>query len=231
MTNYNDTLPIRIMIVDDHTILAESMARLLNEQSDFEVVNKSYSAKEAIAFLDKNPQTIDIVILDLQMEDTKSNEHAGFKVARHIMENIFKKEVEEVRILIMSQFEERYLIEMAHKIGVHGYLHKDCESNELFDAIRWIVKNKRRYYRGKIAEAWDDFSEEMSGNRETPYLTATEKEVLQMIAEGMTTTEIAIKRNRGEDGVEAHRRNLMRKLNANNAPHLIALAYKWGFIR
>lgn len=228
MTDTSTTL--RIMIVDDHKILAESLSRLINERENMEVRAISTSGKDAMLYLKEKSHEIDLVIMDLRMEESGNEEPAGITTARKIIKEIYVKGVNEIKILIMTQLVDGYLIDLAHKIGVHGYLAKDADSHILFEAIEGICLGKRRYFRGEIAEAWDQFSYEHTGLVEIPKLTATEKEILQLISEGLTTKEIADKRGKGEDGVEAHRRNIMRKLNARNAPHMIALAYQYNMI-
>lgn len=224
-------VPIKILIVDDHTILAQSMARLVNDQADMEIVSTQTSGNEAIRFLKKGELNIDLVLLDLQMEETDSPEPAGLKVAKYIMETLYTKGVREIQVIIISQFTDGYLIDLAHKMGVHGYLSKDCESQELFDAIRWVARKKRRYFRGKIEQSWDEFNYQQTGTQQIPVLTPTEYEILELIAQGLTTRDISQIRKRGVDGIEAHRRNIMRKFGAKNAPHMIALAYHWGLIK
>jgi len=219
-----------IMIVDDHKILAESLSRLINERENMEVKAISTSGRDALRYLRENSQHIDLVIMDLRMEEADTEEPAGLTTARRILKEIYVKGVNEIKILIMTQLVDGYLIDLAHKMGVHGYLAKDADSHILFEAIEGICIGKRRYFRGEIAEAWDQFSYEHTGIIEIPKLTPTEKEILQLISEGLTTKEIADKRGKGEDGVEAHRRNIMRKLNARNAPHMIAIAYQYNMI-
>lgn len=221
---------LNIMIVDDHKILAESLSRLINDRDNMQVKAISTSGKDSLRYLREKSQEIDLVIMDLRMEEEDTEEPAGLSTARKILKEIYVKGVNEIKILIMTQLVDGYLIDVAHKIGVHGYLTKDADSHVLFDAIEGICLAKRRYFRGEIAEAWDQFSYEHTGILEIPQLTPTEKEILQMISEGLTTKEIAEKRGKGEDGVEAHRRNIMRKLNARNAPHMIALAYQFNMI-
>lgn len=222
---------IRIMIVDDHKMLAESLGHLINSQSDMQIVAQASSGKEALKFLEVGHLEINLILLDLQMDETDSMEPDGIRTARYILKNLYIKGFREIKILVVTQFMEGYLIDIAHKLGAHGYISKDCDSYELFRAIRAIALDNRRYYRGEIAAAWDRFVYKFSGRQDLPSLTPTENEILQYIADGLTTKEIADKRGRGVDGIEAHRRNLMRKFNARNAPHLIALAYNLGFIK
>lgn len=218
------------MIVDDHKILAESLSRLINDRENMQVKAISTSGKDSLRYLREKSHEIDLVIMDLRMEEEDTEEPAGLSTARKILKEIYVKGVNEIKVLIMTQLVDGYLIDVAHKMGVHGYLAKDADSHVLFEAIEGICLGKRRYFRGEIAEAWDQFSYEHTGILEIPQLTHTEKEILQMISEGLTTKEIAEKRGKGEDGVEAHRRNIMRKLNARNAPHMIALAYQFNMI-
>ncbi|MCB9296339.1 MAG: response regulator transcription factor [Lewinellaceae bacterium] len=222
---------IQIIIVDDHKILAQSIAGLIEGQKDMKMVSQAYSGQEAIEILQENQLDIDLVIMDLRMEETDELEPDGIRTARYILDNVYTRGLREVKVLILTQLIEGYLIDLAHKIGVDGYLSKDCDSEELFLAIRTVVRDKRRYFRGNVEEIWDQFSYKFKGRQNAPTLTPTEMEILQMIAEGVTTKEMARRRGRGEDGIEAHRRNLMRKFKAKNAPHLISLAYNFGLIK
>lgn len=218
------------MIVDDHTLLAEALAKTVNEHPEMEVVALAANGKEALKKLENADLNLDLILMDLCMDETDSPEPDGILTARTMLKDHFIKGIREFKIIVISQLAEGYFIDLAHKIGVRGYLPKDCESKELFEAITSVVRQNRRYYRGAIEAAMDQFSYEQQGQWEIPDLTPTEREILLLIADGLTTKEIAEKRGRGEDGIEAHRKNMMRKFRAKNAPHMITLACHMGLV-
>ena len=223
--------PIRIMIVDDHKILAESVAQLLESQEDMKVVQRAHSGKEAIQLLENENLDVDVIIMDLMMEEKDPVEPDGLKAAKYILEHVYVKHVREIRILIMTNILDGHIINQAHNHGVQAYLPKECDSQELFHAIRTISGGKMMYYRGPVEEEMYSFKLSHIGTPAPPPLTPTEVEILDLIARGLTTREIAEDRGRGVDGIEAHRRNMMKKLGAKNASHMIALAYQYGLIK
>lgn len=222
---------IQIMIVDDHSILVESMTELINGSPKMQVVSQASSGKEALKLLREPALKIDVVLMDLKMEDQENSQLAGLTTAKKILTEIAVKGVRDIRIIIITQILDGFVIDLAYKMGVHGYLLKECGSDELFNAIELVSLGKRRHFMGIVAKEHDNFIYDGPPVQEIPKLTHVEKEVLSMIAEGLTTKEIATRRGRGEDGIEAHRRNMMKKFRAKNSPHMISLAYQFGYIK
>lgn len=211
-------MTIRIVLADDHTILRAGLRSLLESQRGFAVVGEAESGREAL----KLARTLvpDIVLMDVSMPDLN-----GIEASRQL-----RAEQPEVRVLALSMYSNRQFIEGMLSAGVSGYLLKDCVMDELANAIR-AVANGQTYLSPKIAgTVVRGFLERNATGGEPPstLLTAREREVLQLIAEGVTTRDIAERLHVSPKTVETHRRNLMEKLDLHSIAELTKFAIREG---
>ncbi|MEL6672767.1 MAG: response regulator transcription factor [Bacteroidota bacterium] len=224
------TSSIRLMIVDDHAILAESLKELINRQSHMSVSATANSGRKALRILEKDDVEIDIVLLDLSMEEEPHEPPAGIHTARKIITELNVGRPKRIKVIALTQILDGAVIDCMHRMHVHGYLLKDCPGEELIQAIEHVGRGGR-YYRNTVEEEWNRYLDKPVEKLAPPKLTHVEQELLPLIAQGLTTKEIATIRGRTEDSIEAHRRNMMKKFEARNAPHMISLAYNYGFIK
>lgn len=198
---------IKIFLVDDHKIFVEGVANLLSDQSDLTIVGWTYDGNSAIEFLRENP--IDIVLTDIQMPGM-----TGIELTQKI-----KEEFPHIRIIALSMFDKKEIVQELISAGAEGYLLKDIEKSELLTAIRKVASGEY-YYSSSIAGIL------MKSITEKDLLTKREKEIIKLIAEENTNSMIAEKLFISEHTVESHRKNIFRKTNAKSIVGLIKYAYE-----
>lgn len=202
-------MPVRIFIVDDHPMVVAGLKALLGQLENIEVTGAAENAFDTISFLKKN--TVDIMLLDINLPDIN-----GIDLCKKI-----RKEFPEIKILGISTFSERSYISRMIGNGASGYLIKSASAEEIADAIQTVLSGK--LYLSLAMEHVLRPSSAMLADA-LPALTKREKEVLQLIAEGLTNNQIAEKLFISPLTVDSHRKNLLTKLNVNNTASLIRLA-------
>ena len=205
---------IRILLVDDHTILREGVRSLLESQLDFEVIAEADNGRQALDHVRQLKP--DVVLMDIAMPLLNGI---------HATEQI-KRERRCTQILILTQHESEEFIRRSLAAGASGYLLKDTESSELIKAIRAVHRGESilspAVTRLVIEDylRWGDIHINETGNGLTP----RENEVLQLIAEGNTNKQIADILCISIKTVQAHRSNLMNKLDLHDKADLIKYA-------
>jgi DNA-binding NarL/FixJ family response regulator len=213
---------IRIFLTDDHRIVRNGITTLLQQVPDFEVVGEADNGPEA---LEKIPSLKpDIALMDVSMPDMN-----GFQVAEHIREMGLT-----TQILFLSMHEEPEYFIRAMKSGGGGYVLKDANKDELELAIRRVAAGER-YFGAQIVAMMADSGDGNQPSRAEQMkpkieLSAREMEVLQEVADGLITKEIADKLHISPRTVETHRLNIMKKLKANNTAELIKLAVLYRLV-
>jgi two-component system, NarL family, nitrate/nitrite response regulator NarL len=204
---------IKVLVVDDHPMVLEGMRSML-VQIDFVTVSgtvsNAYAAMEHIKL--KPP---DIVITDINMPEI-----SGIELTLKI-----KKEFPAVKVIAMSTFKERSYISQMIQNGAAGYLVKSASKEEIEEAILSV-------FEGKLYMSLDinlSVAEKQEINN-VPVLSSREKEVLQLIADGMTNPQIATKLFISLHTVDSHRKNLLTKFAVNNTASLIRLAAKYDLV-
>ena len=206
---------IKILIADDHKIFRQGIRAILNQQKDFSVSGEAANAEE-IFYLLENHET-DLVLLDIDLGGDD-----GIRIARQIRE-----QYPSVRILALSMHgEEAYIVNMLES-GTTGYILKNSGMEELNTAIKTVASGNT--YLGKEVTETLIHHLHFPGARESRenkgiLLTAREKEVLQMIAQEYSNSEIATKLFISIRTVDTHRRNLLRKLKLKNTAGLVKYA-------
>jgi two-component system response regulator NreC len=213
---------IRVLIIDDHTIVRTGIRLLLNSQPDMEAIGEAENGNIGLA-LAKEIRP-DVIIMDINMPDMD-----GITATRAI-----KKELPEVRVLALTMHEDsRYFFQML-KEGALGYVLKDAEPDELLDAIRAVNQDKAYMLPDLARRLLDDYLDRLkSGDEQDSYneLTAREKEVLKLIGEGRTSREIGEMLFISLNTVERHRTAIMDKLGMHNKGQLIRFAIRKGLVK
>jgi DNA-binding NarL/FixJ family response regulator len=211
-------MTVRILIADDHKILREGLKSLLEKQPEFAVVAEAQDGLSAISAAKKHKP--DIAILDIGMPDLN-----GIEVTRRI-----RSEMAETRVIALSMHADRHFVMGILEAGANGYLPKDSAFAELITAVTAVAKGKM-YLSPSIAETVVKNSLEKLDRKDegsSVLLSGREREVLQMIAEGKSTKEIALKLFVSTKTVETHRKQIMDKLNIRTVAGLTKYALREG---
>jgi two-component system, NarL family, response regulator NreC len=211
-------MPTKVLLVDDHAIIRQGLSSLLEKQPDIEVVGGVEDGRQAIDTVRKlNP---DLVIMDISMPNLN-----GIDATRKISE-----EIGNVKIIALSiHSSKRFVAEML-KAGASGYILKDCLFDELIEAIRTVLGGGI-YLSPKITGiVIDDYVQRLSKQYQSngPILSDREREVLQLLAEGKSTKQIALSLHVSAKTIESNRRNIMEKLRINSVAELTKYAIREG---
>jgi two-component system, NarL family, response regulator DegU len=207
---------LKIYIADDHTFVRKGMIRLLNTFERIGKVKEAGNGKELIALVQGEPPSI--VILDLEMPVM-----SGFDCAKHLVENH-----PEVKILILTMHTEEVFILNLMEIGVHGFLNKNAEPEEVEKALYSIAD--RDFYRNDIINQVLQSKVKRHRNNASAQLSARELEVLLLICQELTSLEISKRLQISEKTFFNHRANVLAKVNARGNVGLVKFAYQHGII-
>jgi DNA-binding NarL/FixJ family response regulator len=208
---------IRILVVDDHAILRDGIRALLGLHDDIEIVGEASEGKEAIE--KARELSPDVVVMDIAMPGMD-----GLEATRRIT-----KKNPKARMLVLTQYDDKEYILSAIKAGASGYVPKRALGTDLVSAIRAIYKGDSFLYPSAAAALIEDYRQQAGGE---PYdrLTAREREILKLIAEGHTSREIADMLLISLKTVLGHRTKLMEKLDLHNRTELIKYAMRKGLV-
>jgi DNA-binding NarL/FixJ family response regulator len=200
---------ISVFIVDDHPVVIEGIHALLQNEKDMAWVGQAMNAASCLGFFVNN--TADVVLMDISMPGMDGVELCG----------VMKEKYPGIMILGLSTFNQGLYIKKMMENGASGYILKNSSKDELIRAIH-AVQEGHIYFSGEVGMALQEYQK--SAARELPVLTAREKEVLELIAEGYTNPQIAEKIFLSPFTVDSHRKNLLAKLGVKNTASLIRLA-------
>jgi DNA-binding NarL/FixJ family response regulator len=209
-------------VADDHTLFRQGVKTLLNAEADMEVVGEASNGAEAAEkAAEVRP---DIVLMDIGMPGPSS-----FETTRQI-----KRNRPETRVVFLTMYDdEDYLVE-GMEVGASGYVLKDSPAGHLVSAIRDVHRGGSYLSPRMLSQLVDDFRTRMKTSERVPRfatLTPREKEVLKMLAEGNSVKEVACQLNLSVKTVEAHKFNLMRKLDIHNKAQLVQYAIQKKIIQ
>lgn len=210
---------LRILVADDHALTRTGVRNTLEDEPGFQVVAESENGLEAVQMTAKYRP--DIVIMDVTMP--KMN---GLEAACKILQND-----PQAKILILSMHADKRFVEQALKMGVSGYLLKDCAITEVVGAVKNIYAGLGYLSPAITGIVLEDYRK--CGHPEQPlcssqHLTPAEREVLQLVAEGKTSKEIASALFISQKTVEARRGQIMEKLDLHTVAELTKYAVREG---
>ncbi|MFH2066260.1 MAG: response regulator transcription factor [Pseudomonadota bacterium] len=211
-------MSIQILLVDDHSITREGLYALLEKKPNFTVIKQAENGRTAVKLARQHKP--DVIVMDINMPDLN-----GIDATRQIL-----AELPDVKIIALSMYSDRSYVKGMLQAGASGYLLKNCAFDELAKAIE-TVYNNQTYLSPRISEiVRKEFVKLMKSDdtSATEILTDREREVLQMIAEGYKTKEIADRIHVSVKTVEARRRQIMEKLNIDSVAGLTKFAIREG---
>ena len=211
-------MPTKVLLVDDHAIIRQGLSSLLEKQPDIEVVGGVEDGRQAVDSV--RQLAPDIVIMDISMPNLN-----GIDATRKIAE-----ETDNVKIIALSIHSSRQFVAEMLKAGASGYILKDCLFDELMEAIKTVLSGGI-YLSPKITGVViDDYVQRLSKQSQPngPVLSEREREVLQLLAEGKSTKEIALSLHVSAKTIESNRRNIMDKLRINSVAELTKYAIREG---
>jgi DNA-binding NarL/FixJ family response regulator len=211
-------MTVRILVADDHCIVRQGLCSLIESHTEYEVTGQAASGREAVRFTRR--LCPEIVIMDIGMPDLN-----GLDATRICIEVC-----PQIKVIALSMHADRRYVLGMLKAGAKGYILKENAFQEMIQAIE-AVSNHQVYLSPKVAgTVVDDIVRPRVPEPVSPFelLTVKEREVLQMIAEGRPTRQMAATLNVSIKTVEARRKSIMRKLNLHNIAELIKYAIREG---
>ncbi len=210
---------MRVLIADDHTMVRESLVKVLEAGGDVEVVAQAADGIEAVEKAELTRP--DIVVTDLSMPRL-----GGLEVVRRLREKL-----PGTRVLVLTMHQEDEYVLQAVRAGASGYLVKDSASSELLAAVRSLHAG-RGYFGPQASKALAEQMQHPERGGEDPYgrLTTREREVFHLVAEGLTTKEVARKLDISVKTAENHRSRVLDKLDMRNSAELVRYALRKGLL-
>jgi DNA-binding NarL/FixJ family response regulator len=204
-------MKIKVFITDDHYMVIEGIHSLLRNEKDIELVGHAMNAASCLAYLEKSLP--DVILMDISMPDK-----SGIDLCKEV-----KEKHPSVFVIGLSTFNQQSFIQKMMDNGASGYVLKNATQDELMEAIKIVAHGKTylSFEAGKTLQR-------MKNN--PVVLTRREKEVLELIAEGLTNNEIATRLFVGSTTVDTHRKNLLTKFEVKNTATLIRLAVQMHII-
>jgi DNA-binding NarL/FixJ family response regulator len=211
---------LRLLVADDHDVVRKGVRTLLEEQPGWEVAAEAADGREAV---EKAKQVQpDVTILDLSMPELN-----GLEAAKEILKTVPTK------VLILTMYDSDPLIRQTLEAGARGYLLKSDAGRDLVSAVDALRRNKTFFtpkvaqmvlegYLGRPSKENDEDSNRKNGLR----LTARQKQILQLLAEGKSSKEVAVALNISVKTAETHRANIMRRLDCHSVTELVRYAIR-----
>ncbi len=209
---------VRLLLAEDHVMLRDLLAQRLEVEPGLEVVAEVDNGRDAVRLVEQKRPTV--ALMDIDMPDLN-----GIEATRQIV-----KRFPSVKVICLSQHSDRRSVMQMFSAGASGYIPKKCALDELVQAIKTVADNKV-HVSPLIADMVIGHFISQAPADEQPIITALsprEREVLQLIAEGSNTKEIAFKINVSVKTVESHRKNIMSKLGIFSVAELTKFAVREG---
>lgn len=209
---------IRLVVVEDHTLVREGLVSMLEAHDDLDVAGQAGDGREAIAMVrDLQP---DIVLLDLRLPEID-----GLEVLRTL-----KAECPGVHVLVLTVHEEQAYVTEAMRAGADGYLLKTVHHAEVVDAIRRVVQGEAVLHPAVARTVLSELAALSRGDGVSRELSSREKDVIRLLAHGLSNRQIAERLGLGVETVKTHISSILTKLGAVDRTQAVALAMRQGLI-
>ncbi len=207
---------IRIIIADDHQVVIDGLKSIFDSEDDIEVIDECHNGKILMEKLAEH--AADLVLLDINMPEMN-----GIEASRAI-----RNQFPDVKILILSMYDTPEFIRNVINAGAAGYVLKNADKKTLLAAIRAVAGGEEFFSTEVVQNVMHSFKGQ--NNTHAIEITEREKDVLRLIAEGLTTNEIAEKLFISVHTVNTHRKNLLSKLDLKNTASLVRYALDQGIV-
>jgi DNA-binding NarL/FixJ family response regulator len=207
---------IKLLIADDHQLLLDGISSLFRDEDSITIVGKASDGHEVLQIVEK--QDVDICLLDISMPGMD-----GIETARSL-----KEKNPNVKVIILTTYNDREIVEELIDIGVSGYILKNATKQELLEAINRVYHDGM-YFSNEVQQSLMENYVKLNRQKRSPQtivLTQREKEILQLLSKEYTNEKIAAELNISYRTVETHRKNLMHKTNAHNLAGLLKYGYQ-----
>ncbi len=211
-------MPIRILLADDHQIIRDGLRALLEKKSDNIIVGEAETGEVALKLArELSPH---LIIMDVSMPDLN-----GIETTRKII-----RELPGIKVIALSMHADKKYVSEMLSAGASGYLLKDCAFKEVSVAIETVMRNRKYLSPAITGVVLDDYVSKLETEQaiQPSKLSPKEKEILQLIAEGHTTKEIAVRLNVSGKTIDTHRQSIMTKLNLHSIADLTKYAIREG---
>ena len=203
---------IKLLIADDHLIIRDGIKLMLKKHPEFVIVAEANNGKEVINYLTNNPNSIDVILMDINMPEMN-----GIDATKVVVEQFM-----DVKILALTMHAEETYITNMLKAGALGYVLKEAGTDELMTAIKSVASGQK-YYSNEVSVTM--INSLMNGSKSKSFaLSDREVEVLSYISGGFTNKEVGDKLFISGRTVETHRRNILAKLEVRNTAEMIRYA-------
>lgn len=214
---------INVFVVDDHQIFLDGIVSLLTDEPDIRISGTAHNGKQALEKI-KTTKT-DVVLMDINMPVMD-----GIEATKQL-----RQSSPDIRILMLTMYNEPRFIKECLEIGAKGYVLKNISKDDLVKAIHTVYQDKPyldNEAQEKLIHSISSKEEEDTRDYDelAAQITQRELEILQLIALGLTSQDIANKLFISKNTVETHRKNMLAKLNVNNTAALLKIAYKKGLV-
>lgn len=210
---------VRVLLVDDHKLVCAGMRLLLEGLQGVQVVAEAHDGREVLALIKVHHP--DLVLMDIAMKGLN-----GLEATAQV-----KREFPEIRVIILSMYSSEEHVLQGLRAGASGYLLKDSATQELEQAVRTVMRGEIYLSPPVSKQVIGDYVQRVShGPKTTEDLTHRQREILQLIAEGHSTKEIAHQLDLSVKTVETHRAQLMRRLGIYDIAGLVRCAIRMGLI-
>ncbi len=209
---------VRILLADDHEVVRHGLRRLLEVQPGWEICGEAATGREAVDLAKRLKP--DVVVLDFSMPGLN-----GTEAARQIL-----KELPKTEVLILTMHTSEPLMREALEAGARGYVLKSDAGRDLVSGVHAVVAHKSFLSPGVSGTVVDGYLRSTEEEPSRPSLTPREREIVKLLAEGKSNKEVAAVLNISVKTVEAHRANLMRKLNLSSLSDLVHYAIRNGIV-
>jgi len=209
---------IKVLLVDDHKVVLDGLMMLIESMDGIEVCATAVNGKLALSYLKENP--VDIILLDLNMPVLNGLE----------LIDILKKESIPAKVIVLSMVDDAFIVKRMMKKGAMGFILKNSSHDDVENAIRQVNSGQRVFSEVLESVLVGDSKERPKIQTVIPKLSKREQEILELIIDEQTTSEIAENLFISFGTVETHRRNLLNKLGARNTAGLVKAAFEYGLL-
>ncbi len=213
-------MQIKIVLADDHKLIRDGLRSLIDNEKDLKVVAEAGNGRDAVTFVKQH--AVDVVVMDIHMPDLN-----GIDATRLIL-----KAKPDTKVIALSIHSTNTFVKEMLQAGVSGYLVKHCAFEELADAIRMVTNDKPYLSSQIVATVMKDYTGPHLQGKGSVFsiLSTREREVLQLVAEGLKSDEIGARLFISVKTVSSHRRQIMKKLSLNSVAELTRYAVSEGLV-